>query len=282
MSIASVMPSAISLSDALFSFCPQSFPEPGTFPMSQLFESEDQNTGVSASASVHPMSIQGWFPWRLTGLTSLLCKGLSRVLSSTAVQRHQFFSVRKGHGAEILRTFQRLSLEKNNFPYSSTLPLKKKTLYFIVNISPCVYVLSSTNSDWTETEVDMWMLLNFPFPSSLARGKERRWEWIWGLEEAGSRGCLSSCVSGETWARKVVICFPSTHSWWLCSASQNSHSCTFPGRWWLCSASQNSHSCMFLGRVGHKRHVLRWDLESRREETAILVPVLARWASALV
>ena len=43
---------AISSSDALFSLCPQSFPASGTFPMSQLFESDDQIIGVSASASV--------------------------------------------------------------------------------------------------------------------------------------------------------------------------------------------------------------------------------------
>ena len=30
--------------------------------MSQLFASDDQNTGVSVSASVLPTSIQGWFP----------------------------------------------------------------------------------------------------------------------------------------------------------------------------------------------------------------------------
>ena len=55
---------AISSSDALFSSCPQSFPASGTFSMSQLFASNDQNTGVSASASVFPMSIQGWF-WKV-------------------------------------------------------------------------------------------------------------------------------------------------------------------------------------------------------------------------
>ena len=38
------------------------------------------------------MSFQGWFPLRLTGLISLLSKGLSEVFSSTIVQRHQFFS----------------------------------------------------------------------------------------------------------------------------------------------------------------------------------------------
>ena len=59
---------ANSSSDALFSFCPQSFPASGTLPMSRLFTSSDQNTGASASASVLPMSIQGWFPLRLIGL----------------------------------------------------------------------------------------------------------------------------------------------------------------------------------------------------------------------
>ena len=58
----------ISSSDALFSFCPQSFPASGTFPMSHLFASHDQNTRVSASASVLLMSIQGCFTLRLTSL----------------------------------------------------------------------------------------------------------------------------------------------------------------------------------------------------------------------
>ena len=82
---------AISSSDALFSFCPQSFPAPGTFPMSWLFTSDDQNTGASVSASVLPTIIQGWFPLRLIGLISFLSKGLSGLFSSTTVQRHQFF-----------------------------------------------------------------------------------------------------------------------------------------------------------------------------------------------
>ena len=87
---------AISSSDALFSFCPQSFPASGSFPVSWLFATDDQNTGVSSSfrwvsASVLPMSIQGWFPLRLTDLISLQSKGLSGVFSSITVQRHQFF-----------------------------------------------------------------------------------------------------------------------------------------------------------------------------------------------
>ena len=49
---------AISSSDALFSFCTQSYSTSGTFPMSQFFASDDQNTGASASASVLPVSDQ--------------------------------------------------------------------------------------------------------------------------------------------------------------------------------------------------------------------------------
>ena len=81
-----------SSSDPLFSFCPQSFPALGNFPMSQLSASDDQNTGTSASASVLPVTRQGWSPLRLNGLISLLSKRLS-VFSSTTVWRHQFFSI---------------------------------------------------------------------------------------------------------------------------------------------------------------------------------------------
>ena len=84
---------AISSSDALFSFCPQSFPASGTFPMSRLFTSDEQNTGVSASASVLPTSIQDWFSLRFTSLIFLLSKGLSAVFSSTTTQRHQLFGI---------------------------------------------------------------------------------------------------------------------------------------------------------------------------------------------
>ena len=77
---------AISLSVVPFSFCPQSFPASGSFPMSQFFASDDQSIGVSASASVLLMDIQDWFPLGLTGLISLLSKGLLRVFSNTTVR----------------------------------------------------------------------------------------------------------------------------------------------------------------------------------------------------
>ena len=64
-----------------FSSCLQSFPESGSFPMSQLFASGSQSIRASASASVLPMNIQGWYPLGLTGLISLLSRGLSEVFS---------------------------------------------------------------------------------------------------------------------------------------------------------------------------------------------------------
>ena len=69
-----------------FSSCPQSFPASGSFPTSQLFASGGQSTGASASVSVLPMNIQDWFPLGLTGLISLLSKGLSRVLQHLSLK----------------------------------------------------------------------------------------------------------------------------------------------------------------------------------------------------
>ena len=83
----------ISSSDAPFSSCLQSFPGSGSFLKSQFFTSCGQSIRASASASVLPMNIQGWFPLGLTGLMSLQSKGLSRVFSNTTVQKHQFFGV---------------------------------------------------------------------------------------------------------------------------------------------------------------------------------------------
>ena len=67
---------------------------PSIFPSLRVFSNESggQRIGVSASASVLPMNIQGWFPLGLTGVISLQSKGLSRIFSSTTVQKYQFFS----------------------------------------------------------------------------------------------------------------------------------------------------------------------------------------------
>ena len=61
------------------------------FAYESIFASGGQSVGASASASVLPMNIQGWFPLGWTGWISLLSKGLSRVFSNTTVQKHQVF-----------------------------------------------------------------------------------------------------------------------------------------------------------------------------------------------
>ena len=64
-----------------------------SFPVSRLFASGGHSIGASVSASVLPMNIQADFFLGLTGLTSLLSRGLSRVFFGTIVQKHQFFSI---------------------------------------------------------------------------------------------------------------------------------------------------------------------------------------------
>ena len=75
---------------------PSIFPSIGVFSSEKhLTTSGGQSIGASASASVLPMNIQGWFPLGWTGLISLQSKGLSKVFSSTTIQKHcaLYFSV---------------------------------------------------------------------------------------------------------------------------------------------------------------------------------------------
>ena len=71
----------ISSSVVRFSSCPQYFPASESFQMSQLFTSDGQRIGVSASTSVLPMNTQDWSLLGWTGWISLRSKGLSRVFS---------------------------------------------------------------------------------------------------------------------------------------------------------------------------------------------------------
>ena len=89
----------ISSSVIPFSSRLQSFPASGSFQMSQFFASGGQSIGVSASTSVLPVNIQGWFPLGWTGWISLQSKGLFSntrcwrqvFFSNATVQKHQFF-----------------------------------------------------------------------------------------------------------------------------------------------------------------------------------------------
>ena len=71
MSIELVMPSNHLILCHPFSFSLQSFPTSGSFPMSQFFTSGGQSIGVSASASVLPMNIQG--SWTIIFICLRLC-----------------------------------------------------------------------------------------------------------------------------------------------------------------------------------------------------------------
>ena len=91
MSLESVMPSNHLILCRPLLPLPSIFPSIRVFLMSWFFASGGRNIGVSAWAWVLLMNVQDWFPLGLTGLITLLFKGLSRVFSNTTVQKHQFF-----------------------------------------------------------------------------------------------------------------------------------------------------------------------------------------------
>ena len=94
--------STISSSVISFSSCLQSFPAWGSFPVSQFFTPGGQSIGVSASASVLPMSICDWFPLGLSGWISLPSKGLKSLLQHQSSKASillcsAFFTVQLSH-----------------------------------------------------------------------------------------------------------------------------------------------------------------------------------------
>ena len=92
MSIQSVMPSNHHITSRPLLLLPSIFPSIRVFSSESAVCIRWQSTAASASASVFLISIQYWFPLRLTGWISLQSKGLSRVFSNNTVQKHQFFS----------------------------------------------------------------------------------------------------------------------------------------------------------------------------------------------
>ena len=87
----------ISSSMSPCSFCLQSFPASGSFPVSQLFASGGQSIEASASASALPVNTQVWFPLGLTILISFQSTGPSRVFSSTILWCSAFFMAQLSH-----------------------------------------------------------------------------------------------------------------------------------------------------------------------------------------
>ena len=92
----------ISSSVVPFSSSQPSFPASGSFPVNQLYASGGQRIAVSASASTFAVNIQDWFPLGLTGLISLLSKGLKSLLQhhsskASVLWRSAFFIVQLSH-----------------------------------------------------------------------------------------------------------------------------------------------------------------------------------------
>ena len=102
MSIKSAMPSNHLILCHPFFLLSSIFPASGSFPVKQLFASGGQSIGASASASVLPMNIHGWFPLGLTGLISLchtansiytllFCIYIILLNSHISLRRHKIF-----------------------------------------------------------------------------------------------------------------------------------------------------------------------------------------------
>ena len=97
----------ISSSAAPFSFCLQSSPELGVFSNESALPIR-WSKFWSFSISL-PRNNQVWLPLRFPGLISLLSKGLSRVFSSTTVQKHQFFSAQPSYGLPLFSFYRTYS-----------------------------------------------------------------------------------------------------------------------------------------------------------------------------
>ena len=109
-------------------FLPSIFPSIRVFSNELAFRIRWRSIGASASSSVLPMNIQGWFPLRLNGLISLLSKGLSRVFSSTTVWKHQVLSVWPSLWSNSHLHMWLLGKKKTQKPF--TTPLLAKWFFF--------------------------------------------------------------------------------------------------------------------------------------------------------
>ena len=153
MSIEPVMPSNhLILSCSLLRFAFNLSQHQGLFQWVDSSHQVCQSTGASASSSVLPMNIQGWFPLGLTGLIFLLSKGLSRVFSSTAIQRINssvlslllVWYVTKSQRATSLLRFLKLSLCVRNacfhgltFVMAELCSIRMKLICCLCGMRPC-------------------------------------------------------------------------------------------------------------------------------------------------
>ena len=112
----------ISSSVVPFSSCPQSLPASGSFPMSQLFASGDQNIGISASASVLPMNTQDWSPLGWTGWISLQSQESSPTPQFKSISSSALSFVYSVHGFKLwVHVSDNVSVGRDSMPWCTYL-----------------------------------------------------------------------------------------------------------------------------------------------------------------
>ena len=172
--------------------------------MSQFFTSGDQRIGASASASVLPMNIQGWFHLRWTCLISLQSKWLPRVFSNTTVQKQQFFGFQP-------------SLPSNSHIHTWLL---------------------ETRAIWWRVALGKWRSV---IQWGLAHGKTKNSRGIHGTGFAGrvySQGifrwkcCLSAAGSVLPVSMPSIWAFQANGQWYECTSKITIVGVTISTNWW--------------------------------------------------
>ena len=180
----------ISSSVTPFSSCLWSFPASLYFPVNQLFTLGGQSIGASTSASVLPMSIQGWFPLRLTGLIPLQSKGLLRVFFSTTVWKASILL----HSAFFMVQLSQLDVTTGKTIALTILTSVHKVMSLLFNsLSRVVNPLEYSNwSSWLMKQLLGWYLVD---PCDVPRRQELSSWPLFGQQEN----------TGRPWSRKHYL-----------------------------------------------------------------------------
>ena len=142
----------VSSSAAFFSFCLQSFPSSESFLTNpSALHITWPSIGASPSASVLSVDIQGWFPLGSTCLISLQSKELSRLFSSTTVQKHQFFGTQSSlwsnsYICEMARILKVARIHRRT--------VQKKI--FMTQLTTMVWSLTLSQTSWNAKSSGPW------------------------------------------------------------------------------------------------------------------------------
>ena len=126
----------ISSSIAPCSSCSQSFWASGSFSVSQLFTSGSQSIGASASASVLPMNIQGWFPLGLTAIQKTLKSLLQHHNLKASILQHSAVSYGPTPTSVYMTTGKTLALTRQIFVHKVMSLLFNMLSSFVIAFLP--------------------------------------------------------------------------------------------------------------------------------------------------